>query len=45
MSERTVTISGVTAVSGKSLAGINSNYGDTAAITVCFPDCDCCFCG
>ena len=37
MSERTVTISGVTAVSGKSLAGINSNYGDTATITVCSP--------
>ncbi|OJJ80803.1 pectate lyase [Aspergillus glaucus CBS 516.65] len=41
MSERTVTISGVTAVSGKSLAGINSNYGDTATITdTCATDVD-----
>lgn len=30
MYERHVEISGVTAVSGKVLAGINSNYGDTA---------------
>lgn len=36
MYERTVTLSGVTAVQGKSLVGINSNYGDTATITVCY---------
>ena len=33
MYERHVEISGVTAVSGKLLAGINSNYGDTAKFT------------
>ena len=33
MYERHVDISGVTAVSGKLLAGINSNYGDTAKFT------------
>ncbi|ROV95698.1 hypothetical protein VMCG_07607 [Cytospora schulzeri] len=33
MYERHVTIDGVSASSGKLLAGINSNYGDTATIT------------
>ncbi|KUI74265.1 Pectate lyase H [Cytospora mali] len=33
MYERHITIDGVTATSGKLLAGINSNYGDTATIT------------
>ncbi|PLB53560.1 pectate lyase [Aspergillus steynii IBT 23096] len=32
MSKRGVTISGVTAIEGSVLAGINSNYGDTATI-------------
>lgn len=31
--QRTVTIDGVKASSGKTLVGINSNYGDTATIT------------
>lgn len=33
MSERHVTISGVTASNGDLLAGINSNYGDSATIS------------
>ncbi|KAK8170884.1 pectate lyase E [Phyllosticta citrichinensis] len=33
MGKRTVTLSGVTAINGKKLVGINSNYGDTATIT------------
>ncbi|PSR75234.1 pectate lyase, partial [Coniella lustricola] len=33
MYERHVTITGVTASSGKLLAGVNENYGDTATIT------------
>lgn len=33
MGKRTVTIKNVKASSGKLLAGINSNYGDTATIT------------
>ncbi|KAB8068572.1 putative pectate lyase E [Aspergillus leporis] len=33
--KRTVEISGIKASSGKSLVGINSNYGDTATITGC----------
>jgi pectate lyase len=33
--KRTVEISGVKASSGKSLVGINSNYGDTATISGC----------
>lgn len=33
MYERHVTISGVTATSGKELCGINSNYGDSCTIT------------
>lgn len=41
MSERTVTISSVTAVNGKTLAGINSNYGDTATIEVSYSKVDC----
>ncbi|KAF9888480.1 hypothetical protein FE257_008587 [Aspergillus nanangensis] len=40
MSERHVTVAGVTAVEGKTLVGINSNYGDTATIKsdVCATD-------
>ncbi|KAK8213713.1 putative pectate lyase D [Phyllosticta capitalensis] len=33
MGERKVTMSGITAINGKVLTGINSNYGDTATIT------------
>lgn len=33
MSERTVTISNVKAISGKVLAGVNENFGDKATIT------------
>lgn len=33
MGKRTVTIKNVKASNGKLLAGINSNYGDTATIT------------
>jgi pectate lyase len=42
MYERHVTISGVTAVKGSVLAGINSNYGDTATIrsNVCATEVD-----
>jgi pectate lyase len=42
MYERHVTISGVTAVEGSVLAGINSNFGDTATIrsNVCATDVD-----
>ncbi|KAJ5397003.1 hypothetical protein N7509_005116 [Penicillium cosmopolitanum] len=42
MYERHVTISGVTAVEGSVLAGINSNYGDSATIRsdVCATDVD-----
>jgi hypothetical protein len=32
MSKRTVTMSNVVAISGKKLAGVNQNYGDTATI-------------
>ncbi|GAB1215538.1 hypothetical protein ATERTT37_004729 [Aspergillus terreus] len=42
MFERHVTVSGVTAVQGSTLVGINSNYGDTATIKgdVCATDVD-----
>jgi pectate lyase len=42
MFERHVTVSGVTAVEGSTLVGINSNYGDTATIKgdVCATDVD-----
>ena len=33
MAERHVTMTGIVAKGGKELAGINSNYGDTATIT------------
>lgn len=40
MSKRTVTMSNVVAISGKKLAGVNQNYGDTATIesSVCATD-------
>jgi pectate lyase len=35
MYERHVILNGITASNGKSLVGINSNYGDTATLVRC----------